>query len=334
MREGLQFAGWQSQGARDYQEDSWTWHSRRAANDVSPSGLLVVLADGMGGHRGGAQASRTAVQGFIQAFNESEAPISSRLQAALDRANAQIGRESAEDPELAGMGCTLVAANFAGDGLSWISVGDSPMWLVRAGELHRLNEDHSMTPLLQAQVDAGLIAAEDAARHPQRNALRSALTGDPVELVDLSPQPKALEPGDRILLASDGLETLDEDEILAIANAGPDAPSDQLAEKLVAAVDEKARPGQDNTTVVVVSPYLGTGIVSRGTTTPRRSAMMLAAAVALAAAVIAVWYFVARGPASEQIKADEAPAADEVAPASGPEPTRTEDADSPDSSGN
>ena len=142
MREGRQFAGRQSQGARDYQEDSWGWHSRRAEDDDSPSGLLVVLADGMGGHRGGAHASAIAVDTFISAFAEDTEPTAKRLRRALQAANGQIRDDSQGDDELQGMGCTILAANFARDGLYWISVGDSPLWLVRNGTLRRLNAEH------------------------------------------------------------------------------------------------------------------------------------------------------------------------------------------------
>ncbi len=303
MREGRQFAGRQSQGARDYQEDSWGWHSRRAEDDDSPSGLLVVLADGMGGHRGGAHASAIAVDTFISAFAEDTEPAAKRLRRALQAANGRIREDSEGDDGLQGMGCTMLAANFARDGLHWISVGDSPLWLVRNGSLRRLNEDHSLAPLLQAQVERGELSTEEAAGHPQRNALRSALTGDAIELIDCPEAPLNLQPGDRIILASDGLETLEAEDIEAILAEDEDTTSADAADRLVAAVDERQRRGQDNITAVVVSPYQGvrdpTILIERPKAGGRRLAPILALVGLVAFAVLALWYFLA-GPAGTE----------------------------------
>ena len=114
------------------------------------------------------------------------------------------------------MGCTLLAVVLAEEGLYWISVGDSPLWLWRRGRLRRLNQDHAYRSILAAEVSAGEISAADAFRHPARNALVSAVTGDEVELVDLPRQAHPLKPGDQMLLASDGLLTLGENEIAAL----------------------------------------------------------------------------------------------------------------------
>ena len=75
------------------------------------------------------------------------------------------------------MGCTLLAVVLAQEGLYWISVGDSPLWLWRAGRLHRLNQDHAYRSILAHRVHEGEMSADDAARHPDRNALISAVTG-------------------------------------------------------------------------------------------------------------------------------------------------------------
>src|SRR5688500_4847696 len=106
------------------------------------------------------------------------------------------------------MGCTLVAAAFLDSGLVWVSGGDSPPLRLREGELMQLNADHSMAPLIAMRVDAGEMSEEEAARHPQRNALRSALIGEPIPHTDVRETPVRLKAGDKFVLASDGLQTL------------------------------------------------------------------------------------------------------------------------------
>lgn len=254
MIEGRQFAVRQSQGARDYQEDSAEFNPiKREDGD----GLLMVLADGMGGHRGGAHASRVAVDTFIETFAREDGQVPERLDLALHDANEQVGADGKADPELEGMGCTLVGVVITKSGLEWISVGDSPMWLVRGGHLQRLNEDHSMAPILAKQVETGELTAEEAARHPQRNALRSAVIGETMQHIDKSKQPVRFRKGDRLLIASDGVETLSEDEIAALFNDSKDADAENLAETLVSSVDAVQRKGQDNTTVMVVDLFFG-----------------------------------------------------------------------------
>lgn len=302
MRPGRQFAGRQSQGARPYQEDNWAWQTHLSDDDSSPHGLLLVLADGMGGHRGGARASAVAVDAFIDAYGDSEGAVSERLLAALEASNRRIGEESHADPDLAGMGCTLLAVDFREDGMRWISVGDSPLWLLRGDKLRRLNEDHSMAPLLQRQVELGTMSYEEAALHPQRNALRSALVGEPLELVDLAQDPLVLEADDRVLLGSDGVETLAADEIVAVAGvsaaSGDDAET--IATRLIEAVDARQRAGQDNATVVVVLPFQGARAsilpARRRNWAGRRLAPILVVLGILAAGGFAAWQLMFGAP--------------------------------------
>jgi PPM family protein phosphatase len=178
----------------------------------------------------------------------------------LNESNERIRTDSEGNPQLTGMGCTLVAAGFLEDGLVWVSVGDSPFWRYRDGKVKQLNEDHSMAPLLEQQVTAGSLSPEEAARHPHRNALRSALIGEPIPKLDLRESPVRLKAGDKFLLASDGLQTLTDQEIAAILKEDADALD--LARKLLKAVEDKNRRGQDNTTAIIVTPF------RNGETTP------------------------------------------------------------------
>jgi len=264
MIQGRHFASEQSQGARDYQEDDAGFCP---IGEGGAEGLLMVLADGMGGHRGGAHASTAAVETFIDSFNHESGTIAERLSRALEDANDRIGKDSQENPELEGMGCTLVGVSLTEVGIEWISVGDSPMWLARNGKLQRLNADHSMAPILAKQVELGELTEEEAKRHPQRNALRSAVIGDKMQHVDASKRPMKFRKGDRLLLASDGLETLSVDEIAGLIEEAGEVEAGALAKTLVAAVDARQRKGQDNTTVMVIDPYVG-GVPAFGVVDP------------------------------------------------------------------
>jgi len=107
--------GAQHQGARPYQEDSL------AVKQLADGSVLAVLADGMGGHAGGAVASRVAVDTAIAAVEKGAS-----LEAALQAANAAVGEKAASDHALTSMGATFVAVIVAGDDMRWVSVGDSP----------------------------------------------------------------------------------------------------------------------------------------------------------------------------------------------------------------
>lgn len=237
-----------AQGSRSRQEDDYGVFE--LPPELGAGDLLLVLADGMGGEQGGARASALAVRSFIGTYDTvSAATIPERLERTLIQVNAQMALEAATDPEkLNGMGCTLLAVVLAEEGLYWISVGDSPLWLWRRGRLHRLNQDHAYRSILARQVSIGEISAEAAARHPDRNALMSAVTGDALDLIDLPRQACALRRSDQILLASDGVLTLNEQEIAAVlANQRVNGTPCQ---SLLAAIAAHGRPQQDNITVL------------------------------------------------------------------------------------
>ncbi len=241
---GLAYAIRADQGARNYQEDA------AAVRPEAGGGLAAVLADGMGGHAGGAVASEVATASFIEAFAAAAGDERTRLAEALDLANAAIADRAAGRPELRGMGCTLVGVAFRPASLDWISVGDSPLYLVRRGEILRLNEDHSMAPEIDRLAALGRMSPDLARIDPRRHVLRSALMGGEIELIDCPQTPLALEPGDVVVLASDGIHSIPEAEIARLAAAAE--TSDAAAEALLAAVATAGDPHQDNTTVVVV----------------------------------------------------------------------------------
>jgi len=133
-----------------------------------------------------------------------------------------------------------------------VSVGDSPLFLIREGALRRLNKVHSLATHLDFLAEVGEITAEGAAAHPGRHVLTSALGTGEIEQIDCPDAPVALAPGDVVLAASDGLLTLAEGEIARLVAAAPDASAGELAEALLEAVAEARAEGQDNVSVAVL----------------------------------------------------------------------------------
>ncbi len=270
-----------TQGAREYQEDAAALlvpatgrrvgaaaarseqrtsamaeaggHEPESASDApAPAAVVAVLADGMGGHTGGALASRTICDTFLDAYQEVDGTVEERLRYSLQSSNDAIAAKIEADPVLSGMGSTIVGVAFDEDSVQWISVGDSPLFLFRRGEVAILNEDHSLAPELDRLAREGQISFEQARQDPRRHMLRSAVTGEDLDLVDQSIKPLALEDGDYVLLASDGLNTLQIDEIARIVAAYADDGAEAVASALIRSVEAWRDPHQDNTTVIAV----------------------------------------------------------------------------------
>ncbi len=256
------FAARQIPGKREYQEDDYGLLDGRDLGLDGSEHTMLLVADGMGGHVGGATASGLLSKTFVEAYPQAAGPIVDRLRECLEAANKAIADAIAENPELDSMGSTLVATVVSSEGLNWISVGDSPLWLFHEGKLERLNADHSMAPVLADLVATGRMTEEEAALDPRRHSLRSAVMGDDIHLIDVSSQPVAVEEGDRLLLASDGLMTLRDQEIAAILKKTQDASLEDSAEALIQAVEETEHPQQDNTTVLLYAPVAGTELAA------------------------------------------------------------------------
>lgn len=249
-----------TRGAREYQEDcAGYWPGgdealmRLPVSTPDQNGAgIAVLADGMGGHAGGALASRMVCEQFLSAATGQDGLPAEKLMAALYAANAAVAKKVDENPLLSGMGSTLIGAAFTGSGIEWVSVGDSPLFLYRRGELAILNEDHSLAPELDRLVAAGRLTEVEARRDPRRHMLRSAITGDEIDLIDVSRRPLVLENGDYIVLASDGIATLDASEIVRIIAAYAADGAGAVARALIRSIEALREPHQDNATVLVV----------------------------------------------------------------------------------
>jgi protein phosphatase len=204
---------------------------------------LFVVADGMGGHRGGDVASRLTVETLQEAQPQRD-PSGAALLDAVRSANRVVNERSASDRDLRGMGTTVTALQTAGDSGRIAHVGDSRAYLLREGALQQLTQDHT---LVQQMVDEGNLDADEAERHPARHIMTRALGVE--EQVAVDQLTLDLHPGDRILLCSDGLSgMLSADDIRDLLER--ETGAQQAADALVQLAIE--RGGEDNVTVVVV----------------------------------------------------------------------------------
>jgi serine/threonine protein phosphatase PrpC len=206
---------------------------------------LWAVADGMGGHQGGEVASELAVTNLRRSYELGEGRTLDTLLDAAAGANSAVYDASREDPDLAGMGTTLVAiARTDDDELAYVSVGDSRIYLLRDGELTRLTVDHS---LVEELVREGAITPEEARTHPRRNVVTRVLGIDPFVQVDSD----VIIPysGDRYVLCSDGLFNEVEHHTMASVLRRLADPADAASE-LVRLANENG--GHDNITVLVL----------------------------------------------------------------------------------
>jgi serine/threonine protein phosphatase PrpC len=201
---------------------------------------LFAVADGMGGHRAGEVASA----GAIRALKEEVGHDTDSLVAAVHAANRAVYAQASQNPDLAGMGTTITALLATADGAQIVHVGDSRAYLLRDERLRRLTQDHTVVERLARE---GKIPADDVDHHPQRSVLERALGVGPE--VDVDVRLLDVHLGDRLLLCTDGLTTMLEDEeiqAILLEENEPDAASRRLvAEALKAG-------GKDNVTAVVV----------------------------------------------------------------------------------
>ena len=242
------FAGGQILGARKSQQDMYGFHL-----SVDKNTITCLLADGMGGHASGEVAAELAVQVFLKPIREPDGPDSQEFMRLLDTANRALQHDVSQFPEHEGMGCTLVALEVNRNVVSWISVGDSPLYLASDTGLVRLNADHSMGWQLDAAAERGEITFEEAKNSSSRNVLTSALTGDPIRRVDQVIAGRHLVHGEWLILASDGLDTLSSAEISSIVKTEGERGAEVLLASLLAAIEKQARPTQDNVTICLIS---------------------------------------------------------------------------------
>ncbi|MGH8565621.1 MAG: SUMF1/EgtB/PvdO family nonheme iron enzyme [Gammaproteobacteria bacterium] len=240
----LDIAGAQIIGDREVQEDAFL------ISHLGDVATLLIVADGMGGHAAGNIASNMAVQSCNRhlCHHHESRRLPVLLREAVLEANKTIADMVHETEGLRGMGCTLVAAVAHDAMLSWASVGDSHLYLVRGGGISKLNADHSYGGFLDRMAALGQPVEPEPGC--ARNMLMCALTGEEIMEIDCPDTGTRISSGDWLIASSDGLNTLNRDDIIAIAGGASSAR--ECAERLLQAVTELGVKNQDNTTVVAI----------------------------------------------------------------------------------
>jgi len=244
-----------------------TGRARRNNEDavaLDEAGRIAVLADGMGGYNAGEVASQMASERVRTELVErlrplgaapGETELKSAMLDAVENANRAVYDAAMSTAEYAGMGTTLVVAVYRGDKLWLGHIGDSRAYRFRNGHLEQLTRDHS---LLQEQIDAGLITAEQAAYSMHKNLVTRAVGVD--ELVELEIHDYPVEAGDILLMCSDGLSDMLSDDQIAQLLRTNDSLAGAGAMLIQAA---NAAGGRDNIAVVLVRAKPGSGALAR-----------------------------------------------------------------------
>jgi protein phosphatase len=268
-------------------EDRYAVSAYRLDQEASIPAAFAIVADGIGGHRAGEVAAELAVETISNRVADSDAshPLQT-LHEAIIRAGQLINEKSEENPEQKGMGSTCACAWIIGSRLYIATVGDSRIYLLRAGAIHQLTTDHTW---VQEAIDQGTLKPDQARNHPNAHVIRRYLGSRNDVVPDLrlrlqredsdadalEQQGASLLPGDMLLLCSDGLTDLVEDsEILeSIQTRGPQ----EALQELVRLANR--RGGHDNITIVL----LGVPAIDRATipviVRKKRSRLLWVAAV-------------------------------------------------------
>ncbi len=209
---------------------------------------LFLVADGMGGHNAGDYASREAVEAIVESVADSEETEPARvLEEAIQAANARIRWLAAASPLLEGMGTTVVAAACDGKVLHVANVGDSRLYVVNRLGIKQITRDHSW---VEEMVRRGGIGRAEARNHPDKNIITRAVGADDTVKVDFFTVD--LEEGDEILMCTDGLTNmLEDEEIRMILDGARDIV--EKVQELVRAANESG--GRDNISVILIEPF-------------------------------------------------------------------------------
>jgi PPM family protein phosphatase len=231
---------------RSNNEDSYLYWEPDSETEFVRKGRLAIVADGMGGYEGGQEASRLAVE-TVRSFydNNFTGDPQQTLVTAFETAHANIQRYASEHIEFQGMGTTCTALAIVDRKLFFAHVGDSRLYLINEKKISRLTRDHSYVGRL---VESGIVRAEDAESHPQRHILTAALGSGREVVPDIPEQPMTVEEGDALVLCTDGLWSLVNEQELAVA-VRSETPSESSLALVNMALE---RGGPDNITVLIL----------------------------------------------------------------------------------
>ena len=234
---------------RQKNEDASGFSKPSGKKQREEKGTIFVVADGMGGHRGGEIASKLAVDTIISTYYDSDEPDPTQaLSEAFKKANKLIHDKSQSEVELFGMGTTCTTMVVLDSHAYFAHVGDSRAYVLRNKELRQITEDHS---LVGEMVRSGILTDEDAQRHPKRNVITRSLGTHEELAADFPMSPFKLADGDVFLLCSDGLTSLVSDnEIRDVLSA---ASPKNACTALVDLANDKG--GKDNITVQVIKAH-------------------------------------------------------------------------------
>ncbi len=210
---------------------------------IEKNGDWCVVADGMGGHNGGETASTLAVQSIKKVLEIKNNDVEDALRTAIVEANNAIFAKAKEQPELSGMGTTVVLLKMDKNIAYIAHVGDSRAYYISKGKIVQLTKDHS---IVQTLIESGTITKKQAKNHPQKNLITRAVGTEPYVEIDVNRV--ICTKGDHILLCTDGLSSLvDDRDILRIISENPEAAVNELVE----AANEAG--GRDNITAVLIN---------------------------------------------------------------------------------
>jgi protein phosphatase len=230
---------------RDHNEDALGYCQPREREVLAERGRLYLVADGMGGHVAGEVASEWVVKTVTASYYESHAQtVRQGLSEAIQQANTILYEASSGEESRRKMATTLVGAVVVGRQLHVANIGDSRAYLLRGDTIRQLTEDHSFVAEL---VKLGRISQEEAVSHPQRNVVTRALGTRPTVEADFYQE--AIQPGDTVILCTDGLWGEVSQEEMAQMATQPLNPK-EMASQWVALANQ--RGGPDNITVMVL----------------------------------------------------------------------------------
>lgn len=229
---------------RKENQDSHTFHIP-AGGSSHKKGILMALADGMGGHSGGSIASQTATAALQETYYAFPGDIREALEQGFLEANRQVIQKGKDDIALQGLGSTMVAVVFKEDRMYFANVGDSRGYLVFDHQMTQFTEDHSYVASL---LKAGVINEEEAENHPEGNVITRAIGAKDDLDVDVCQEHIPLEQGQYVLICCDGLyrEVTGKDIVDTIYDLKePELICEKLIEKA------NANGGHDNITVLI-----------------------------------------------------------------------------------